>query len=327
VGKEETDVQGKLTFSEFMANLRGTFPGDGMHEGSAGGTPPTDCSRGNRRSRSGRNGVVEMMNIPNTWKTLIFEEVEPSIGLVTMNRPEQLNAINVDMLAEFDHLFQILSHVESSCKVLVITGAGNAYSAGADLNDAILYKDTDVFKDPELFLKHVQERYAGLILGMRRISQPIISAVDGPAAGGGFSMALASDVRIATPEAYFVASYINIGLSGGELGCSYYLPRLVGPARAADVLLTGRKVMAEEAERIGLVNSVVPRGDLREKALSYARAMAAKSHGALKLTKRVLDQNIDAPSLEAAINVENRNQAIMVFSGEFFKLVQSFFKG
>lgn len=267
------------------------------------------------------------MNIPDTWKTLTFEEVEPSIGLVTMNRPGQLNAINVDMLAEFDQLFQALSHFECSCKVLVITGAGKAYSAGADLNDAIVYKDTDAFKDPELFLKIVQERYASLILGMRRIPQPIISAVNGPAAGGGFSMALASDIRIAAPEAYFVASFVNIGLSGGELGCSYYLPRLVGLARAGDVLYTGRKVSAEEAERIGLVNRVLPRDELLEGALSYGRTMAAKSYGALKLTKRALDQNIDAPSLEAAINVENRNQSIMVFSGEFFKLVQSFFKG
>lgn len=267
------------------------------------------------------------MNIPNAWKTLTFEEPEPAIGLVTLNRPEQLNAINVEMLAELDQLFQALSHHESSFKVLIITGAGNAYSAGADLNDAVVHKDTDAFKDPELFLKFVQERYSSLILGMRRIPQPIISAVNGPAAGGGFSMALASDIRVASPEAYFVASFINIGLSGGELGCSYYLPRLVGLARASDVLYTGRKVRAEEAERSGLVNKVVPREELLEGALSYARMMTAKSYGALKLTKRALDQNIDAPSLEAAINVENRNQTIMVFSGEFFKLIQSFFKG
>ncbi|MBN2283378.1 MAG: enoyl-CoA hydratase/isomerase family protein [Deltaproteobacteria bacterium] len=267
------------------------------------------------------------MNIPNELKTLTFEEIEPSIALITMNRPEQLNAQSVELLAEFDELFRALSDFESTFKVVIITGAGRAYCAGADLNDAVVHKDTDAFKDPELFLKIVQERYANLILGMRRIPQPIISAINGPAAGGGFAMTLASDVRIAVPEAYFVASFINIGLSGGELGCSYYLPRLVGLARASDVLLTGRKVGADEAERIGLVNKVVPREDLLEEALSYARLMTAKSYGALKLTKRVLDQNIDAPSLEAAVNVENRNQAIMVFSGAFFKLIQSFFKG
>ncbi|MEA3471674.1 MAG: enoyl-CoA hydratase-related protein [Thermodesulfobacteriota bacterium] len=261
------------------------------------------------------------------FNTFTFEEAEPSIGLVTLNRPEQLNAQNVEMLSEFDELFRILSDYESTIKVLIITGAGKAYCSGADLNDAMAHKDTEAFADPELFLKIVQERYANLILGMRKIPQPIISAVNGAAAGGGFAMTLASDIRVATPEAFFVASFITIGLSGGELGCSYYLPRLVGLSNASDILLTGRKVYAEEAEKIGLVSKVVPREKLIEEALSRARMMTKKSFGALKLTKRVLDQNIDSPSLEAAVNLENRNQAIMVFSGEFFKLIQSFHKG
>ena len=267
-----------------------------------------------------------MTNDMKKFNTFIFEEVEPTIGLVTLNRPEQLNAQSVEMLAEFDELFRILSDYECTIKVLIITGAGKAYCSGADLNDAMSHKDTDAFADPELFLKIVQERYSSLILGMRKIPQPIISAVNGAAAGGGFAMTLASDIRFASPEACFIASFINIGLSGGELGCSYYLPRLVGLARASEILLTGRKVRAEEAEKIGLVNKVVPREELIDEALSHARLMTAKSFGALKLTKRVLDQNIDAPSLEAAVNVENRNQAIMVFSGEFFKLIQSFSK-
>ena len=125
------------------------------------------------------------------FNTFIFEEVEPSIGLVTLNRPEQLNAQNVEMLAEFEELFRILSDYESTLKVLIITGAGKAYCSGADLNDAMAHKDTEAFADPELFLKIVQERYANLILGMRKIPQPIISAVNGPAAGGGFAMTLA----------------------------------------------------------------------------------------------------------------------------------------
>jgi enoyl-CoA hydratase len=261
------------------------------------------------------------------FNTVTFEEVEPSIGLVTLNRPEKLNAQNVEMLAEFEELFKILSDYSSTFKVLIITGAGKAYCSGADLDDASAHKDTEAFADPEFFLRMVQERYANLVLGMRKIPQPIISAVNGAAAGGGFAMTLASDIRVATPEAFFVASFINIGLSGGELGCSYYLPRLVGLSNASDILLTGRKVYGEEAEKIGLVSKVVPREQLLEEALTRARMMTKKSFGALKLTKRVLDQNIDAPSLEAAVNIENRNQSIMVFSGEFFKLIQSFYKG
>lgn len=139
-------------------------------------------------------------------------------------------------------------------------------------------------------------------------------------------MALASDIRVASPQAYFVASFINIGLSGGELGSSFLLPRLIGLSHAADMLFTGRKISADEAEKTGLVNKVVPRENLLETALSYARMMVGKSVGGLKLTKRVLDENLHAPSLESAMNLENRNQTLMVFSGEFFKLIQAFGK-
>ena len=260
------------------------------------------------------------------FRTLLFEEREPSIGMVTMNRPDQLNAINVEMLEDFEQLFGELSR-DDSIRVLVITGAGRGFSSGADLNDAVVYKDTDAFADPERFLKIVQERYAALVLGLRKIPQPVISAVNGPAAGGGFAMALASDIRVASPEAYFVASFINIGLSGGELGCSYFLPRLVGLSHASDMLYTGRKVRADEAEKMGLVSRVVPREELVEAALSYARMMTGKSVGGLKLTKRVLEENLHASSLQSAVNLENRNQTVMVFSGEFFKLIQSFYKG
>jgi enoyl-CoA hydratase/carnithine racemase len=259
------------------------------------------------------------------FQTLIFEEIEPRVGLVTLNRPEQLNAINMMMLADFNELFAILTR-DDAVRVLIITGAGRGFCSGADLNDAAVHKDSTVFSDPESFLKSVQERYASLTLGLRRIPQPVIAAINGAAAGGGFSMALASDIRIAAPEAFFIASFANIGLTGGELGTSYLLPRLIGASRSSEILLTGRKVRAEEAERIGLVNQVVPREALIETALTYARPMIAKGVGALKLTKRALDQNIDAPSLDAAINLENRNQTIMVFSGEFFKLIQPFFK-
>ncbi len=260
-----------------------------------------------------------------SFNTLKFEEVGHSIRLITMIRPDMLNAINMEMLAEFDEIFDFLSN-DDSTKIILITGEGRGFSAGADLNDAITYKDSDAFRDPVSFLKIVQERYASLILKLRKIPQPVISVINGPAAGGGFSIALASDIRIACPEAYFVASFINIGLSGGELGTSYLIPRLVGLSRASDILFTGRKLWAEEARDMGLVNKVVPRKNLIDEAIAYANMMAEKSFSALKLTKRALDQNIDAPSLEAAINMENRNQTIMVFSGEFFKLIKSFSK-
>lgn len=262
----------------------------------------------------------------SNYRTFLFKEIEPFIGLVTLNRPDKLNAINVEMLDDFNKLFETLTG-DDTIRVLVITGEGRGFCAGADLNDALAHKDSDALSDPEKYLRLAQERYSALILGLRKIPQPVIAAVNGPAAGGGFSVALASDIRVASPEAYFVASFANIGLSGGELGTSYLLPRLIGLARASEILFTGRKVYAEEAGRMGLVNQVVPKEMLLETALSFARLMAPKGAGALRFTKKVLDQNIDAPSLEAAVNLENRNQTIMIFSGEFFKLIRPFFKG
>ena len=265
------------------------------------------------------------MTTTHPYQTFIFDEPIPGVGRVTLNRPAQLNAINIRMLDEFEHLFRWLSG-DCPVRVLVITGMGRGFCAGADLNDADVYRESEAFADPEHFLRLVQERYASLILGIRNIPQPVIAAVNGPAAGGGFCLALACDIRIASPDAYFVASFINIGLSGGELGISYLLPRLIGLSRTADIIYTGRKVTSEEAARIGLVSEPVPKEKLLEAALACAKTLTGKSAGGLKLTKRVLDQNIDAPSLKAAMDLENRNQTLMVFSGEFFKLIEPFFK-
>lgn len=258
-----------------------------------------------------------------TFAAMTFTEPDPGVGLITMNRPERLNAINPDMIMDFEAIFTDLMHHES-IRVLILAGAGRGFCSGADLNEAMANRNSEAFADPEHFLRLAQERYAGLILGLRAIPQPVIAAVNGAAAGAGLCLALASDVRFASPAATFIASFINIGLSGSELGTTYLLPRLIGLARAAEILYTGRKVSAEEAERMGLVNRVVPPAELLETALACARQMTAKSPAGIRLTKRALDRNIDATSLAAAIDFESRNQSLMVFSGEFFQLIKSF---
>ena len=260
-----------------------------------------------------------------SYETLIFEEIEPQIGLVTLNRPDRLNAINDRMLDDFTELLAVLDR-DDAIRVLLITGAGRGFCAGADLKEVALRAQTEAFADPEAFLRLVQEKYSGLISRLRGIRQPVIAAVNGVAAGGGMAVALSADLRVCSPEAYFVASFINIGLSGGEMGSSFLLPRMVGISKAADILLTGRKVFGEEAERIGLVSQVAPAEKVLETALAYARMMTAKTRGGLKLTKRVLEQNLTAASLDAALNLENRNQAIMVFSGEFRRMIEAFIK-
>jgi enoyl-CoA hydratase len=139
-------------------------------------------------------------------------------------------------------------------------------------------------------------------------------------------IALASDVIMASPDATFIPSFINIGLSGGELGSSYFLPRLVGIARSAEILLTGRTVEAAEADRIGLISRMVEDEDLMDAAMGTARIMLTKSPLGLRLTKETLNQNLNAPSLEAAIELENRNQSICCFAPEFLGAVEMFSK-
>ena len=260
------------------------------------------------------------------FKTLKFAEPEPGIGLITLNRPDRLNALSLDMVEELRALFSQL-HGHKQVRVIVITGEGRGFCAGADLKDARLRQEfpTD-YPDPTVHLVAIQERYGNLALEMRRLPQPVISAVNGPAAGGGMCLALASDVVIAGPRATFIASFINIGLSGGEMGATYFLPRRVGSARAAEILLTGRAVEAAEAERIGLVNRVVEENRLMEAALEMARSMLGKTPMGLRLTKEALTLNLTAPSLEAAVELENRNQSMCASTPDFFKAVQAFFK-
>ncbi len=254
---------------------------------------------------------------------VMFEEIGAGLGLITMNRPAKLNAINMNFIDAFDEALNRVRKRED-IRVLVLTGAGRGFCSGADLSEAMSEEAREVFASPSSFLAKVQERYSGMILGLRAIPQPVIAAVNGPAAGGGFALALASDIRLASPGAYFVASFVNIGLSAGEMGTSFFLPRLVGMSRAAEILFTGRKVQAAEAEHIGLVSKVIPGDTLLDEAKTLAQVLLQKSPVGLLLTKRVLDQNACAPSLEAAAELENRNQTVCVTSSALLKQATAF---
>ncbi len=258
-------------------------------------------------------------------RPLLHEEVEAGVGLITMNRPEKLNALDLSMVGAFEELFAQLEKDEK-IRVVVLTGAGRGFCSGADLSQVMSQAAKEVLSSAEIFLQKIQNRYGDLVLGLRRIPQPVIAAVNGPAAGGGFALALAADVRIAAPEAFFVASFINLGLSGGEMGTSYLLPRAVGLSRASEILMSGRRVSAEEAERMGLVNKLEPRERVVESALELARVMLQKSPGGLALTKRVIERSLASPSLESAVELENRNQTVLAVSTEFFKQASAFAK-
>jgi enoyl-CoA hydratase len=260
------------------------------------------------------------------FSTIKFETPQDGIGLITLNRPDRLNAINLDMLEDLHALFEDLK-IREDVRVVIITGAGRGFCSGADLADERVSKDAaSLFSNSATFLMKLQKVYSRLIVEMRQIPQPIISAVNGAAAGGGMCIAMASDVIVASPKAAFTPSFINIGLSGGELGTTYFLPKAVGSARAADILLTGRTVDAAEADKIGLISRLVDEESLMETATEIASSMLEKTPLGLRFTKEALNQNQNAPSLEAAIELENRNQSILCITPEFFKAVENFTK-
>ncbi|MFH2133348.1 MAG: enoyl-CoA hydratase-related protein [bacterium] len=262
-----------------------------------------------------------------TYSTITFKAVEAGIGLLTLNREKRLNAINLDMLDDLYRLFHSLDD-QQDIRVIILTGAGRGFCSGADLKDTRLASEEGLkaFVSASVHLEVIQKKYSGVIKEMRRISQPIIAAVNGPAAGGGMAMALAADIIMGSPGAKFTPSFINIGLSGGELGTTYFLPRLIGTSRTSEILMTGRTVDAEEAYRIGILCRLVPEEELLPSALETARQMVGKTPLGLRLTKETIRQNLDAPSLENAIELENRNQSILCTAPEFFEAVSRFNK-
>jgi enoyl-CoA hydratase/carnithine racemase len=196
-------------------------------------------------------------------------------------------------------------------RVLIMKGAGTVWCSGADIKEPAI----NMLDNPSPAVVYTgQRRYSEIILLMRRVPQPIIAAVQGPAMGAGFSFALACDIRIATDKARFVGTYINIGLGGADMGSSYLLPRLIGSARAYRYLLTGDDIWPPEAEKIGLVSEVVPEGELEKVVTELAQKMCTKNPLGLRMTKEALNQNLNAGSLEQALLLEDRNQTMLLLA-------------
>ena len=238
------------------------------------------------------------------YETLVVDQPRPGIAVVTLNRPQRMNALSFLAFQELQRLSDQVAD-DDAIRVLVLTGAGRGFCAGLDLDDAARLSGMTV---PE-FLRG-QESWGRAITSFHRLPKPVIAAVNGAAAGAGFSLTLAADVRIAAPTARFNAAFIRIGLTGGDCGSSWLLPRIIGLGLASEILLTGRFVDADEAARIGLVNRVVPGDQLLDAALDLADAMAANSPMGVRLTKQAVQTNVAEPSLDVALEVENRNQAL-----------------
>lgn len=238
-----------------------------------------------------------------------YEQRGP-IGILTLNRPERLNAINHQMLVELRAFFDE-RHRDYATRVLVITGAGRGFCAGLDLKAGGEQGQWQPGVGPVQDSMTFQEDIADLMVKMRNAPQPIIAAVNGPATGGGLSIAIASDMRIGTEHARFACSYLNLGLGGADVGSSYFLPKLVGASHAADMLYSGRIVDAHEAKEMGLLSRILPQEDLLPAALKIADGIIRKASPlGLRLTKQVLNETVNGIPLETALKLENRNQIL-----------------
>jgi enoyl-CoA hydratase len=246
--------------------------------------------------------------------TVVIDAPAPRVARVTLNRPEPHNAIHFPLVAELHDALDAVA-ADRDCRVVVLTGAGRGFCSGLDL------KDFGSSPAPGTHPRATagtsgQEFMASLTTHLRDTPQVVVAAVNGPAYGGGLGLAAACDLRIAGVSATFCSAFITTGMTGTDIGVSYTLPRLIGASRAFDLMLTGRAIDAAEAERIGLVARVVPDDQLADEALALASHLAGYTELGLRMTKDVMWANVDAPSLDAALELENRNQTIAAQSPE-----------
>jgi enoyl-CoA hydratase len=240
-------------------------------------------------------------------ETLSVQRPHDGVAVLRLNRPERLNAINEVMVDELGRTLAGLGS-DTSINAVVITGAGRGFCSGIDMRD--FGPRIPEATAPAIDRLRFQETMAALPQAVRDIPQPVIAAVNGPCVGAGLALCLAADIRICSTTATFGNAAILLGLSGAEMGMSYFLPRIVGTSVAADWMLTGRTVSAEEADRRGLVSEIVAPEVLVDRALEIASQIAELTPLGVQLTKRALQINTDAAGLKPALELENRNQVL-----------------
>mgnify|MGYP000207968916 FL=1 len=237
---------------------------------------------------------------------VLIDRPRPHVALVTLNRPERMNSMAFDVMLPLRDALAELT-VDNDVRAVVLTGAGRGFSSGADHKSAGSIPHVQGLTRPSFGLRSMQV-LDDVILGLRKMNQPVIAAVNGAAIGGGLCLALACDIRVAGAGAYFRAAGINNGLTASELGLSYLLPRAIGTSRAFELMLTGRDLDAAEAERIGLVSRHVPDDELLETCYQMAERIVAFSRPGVELTKRTLWSGLDAGSLEGHMQAEGLGQ-------------------
>jgi enoyl-CoA hydratase/carnithine racemase len=249
-------------------------------------------------------------------------DTDQQVRVVTLDRPDSLNALDAYLVATLHRVLDDIAR-DRDCRVVILTGAGRAFCAGLDLNG---YGDPERERDLSAPLAALdrQRELAELTRRLHRLPQPVIAAVNGPATGGGLALACAADIRIASDQARFGVSFIRAGYSACDLGVSWLLPRIVGAGRAHELMLTGRVFNAQEALRIGLVTEVVPPANLLQIAGVKAREICLNPPASVELTKQGMYIAQETPSLDAAIEFENRQQVITALTEDAREATQAF---
>lgn len=253
---------------------------------------------------------------------VVVDQPRDGITRITMNRPGRLNAMTSELVEGLHGALDAVA-VDSSCRIVILTGSGRGFCAGLDLGG---YGDaphtTGSGRTQRGFA--TQRHIARLIPHLRSLPQPVIAAVNGPAAGGGFALVLGSDIRIAAASAKFNAAFIRIGLSACDIGTSWLLPRLIGAARAQELMLTGRVFDAAEAGRIGLVTDVVPDDTLLDAVYDKAAQIMLNTPFGVMLTKEGMWSALEIPGMQAAIDLENRQQIMASATADHPEAMRAF---
>jgi enoyl-CoA hydratase/carnithine racemase len=255
-------------------------------------------------NRVSRRQLPDVLGELGAARTLAFDEVRPGIVVMSVNRPDRANSQTVEMFGEIAWATALLRN--APLRALIVTGAGGkAFCTGFDLAEVDVLTRMSVSEFTDL----VETAAAGST-GLRGLPYPVIAAVSGPAAGGGLSLALAADIRVADSTASFSAGFVRVGLSIGELGTSWNLVRLVGPGRAAELAFTGRTVRADEALRMGLADRLAETGIALDAAIELAESIAQNPDDGTRSTKNALIRNLENNSFHSALEVDTRGQAL-----------------
>lgn len=249
------------------------------------------------------------------YKYLLVSRTDDGIETLTFNRPDKMNACNLPMLVELREHFEMLRY-DLNVRVVLLKGAGKGFCTGMDMKEGAGLEKEGLSKEgPPKFIGTAysgNHLWSDVVRKMRSCPQPIIACVHGYAMGGGFALSLGCDIRFAVAGTKFNVQMIRIGMTGGDVGISYHLPRAVGQSVAAELMYTGDFITAERGERVGLVSEVfVDQAAMEDGATRMAKRMLLANADGLRFTKECLRLSVDAPSLDAQMAIEDRQQMLI----------------